>query len=232
MVPSDCASFACASTVASPERTMAMPAGGRRGDGCRGRDLHPRREGGEPGVRRLHLAPEPAEAAVAGLADALELGPDLAAADDGEPDADTLSQPWLSPIASLSRRTITASISGSSSAAAIGSMPSAAAERQRRAHVPADHRAGDHPELAAEAAERGPRPASPRRSPAGSAAPGSPGTLARRPRSSGRPRRSASRRGRGGVFFRIQQQALRRRRPPGTPRRSARPRAARRCPRA
>ena len=65
-------------------------AGGRRGDGGRGRDLHPRREGGEAGIRRLHLASEPAEAAVAGLADALELGADLAAADDGEPDADPL----------------------------------------------------------------------------------------------------------------------------------------------
>ena len=153
-------------------------AGGRRGDRGRGRDLHPGREGGEPGVRRLHLAPEPAEAAVAGLADALELGPHLAAADDGEPDADALSQPWPSPIASLSRRTITASISGSSSAATIGSMPSAARERERRAHVPADHRAGDHPQLAAEAQRQVPDLPALDRSPAGSAAPGSPGTLA------------------------------------------------------
>ena len=69
---------------------MAMPEAAAAAIGGRGRDLHPRREGGEPGVRRLHLAPEPAEAAGAGLADALELGADLAAADDGEPDADAL----------------------------------------------------------------------------------------------------------------------------------------------
>ena len=42
VVPSDCASFAWASTVASPERTMATPRGGRRGDRGRGGDLHPR----------------------------------------------------------------------------------------------------------------------------------------------------------------------------------------------
>ena len=48
----------------------------------------------EKAARRAFAAsisrPEPAEAAVAGLADALELGADLAAADDGEPDADAL----------------------------------------------------------------------------------------------------------------------------------------------
>ena len=90
VVPSDCASFACASTVASPERIMATPAAAAAATAAAVATFTRAREGGEPGVGRLHLAPEPAEAAVAGLADALELGADLAAADDGEPDADTL----------------------------------------------------------------------------------------------------------------------------------------------
>ena len=46
------------------------PAGGCRGDGGCSRDLHPCREGGDPGVGRPHLAAEAAETAVAGLADA------------------------------------------------------------------------------------------------------------------------------------------------------------------
>ena len=64
--------------------------GSRGGNGGGGRDLHPGRERGEPGVGRRHLAPEPAEAAGAGLANALEFGPDFAAADDGEPDGNAL----------------------------------------------------------------------------------------------------------------------------------------------
>jgi hypothetical protein len=75
-------------------------AGCRRGDGRRGRDLHPRREGGEPGVGRLHLATEPAEAAVAGLADAFELGAHLASADHRQPDG----HPFLSHVCLRSPR--------------------------------------------------------------------------------------------------------------------------------
>ena len=90
VVPSDCASFACASTVASPERIIATPAAAAAAMAAAVATFTRAREGGEPGVGRLHLAAEPAEAAVAGLADALELGADLAAADDGEPDADAL----------------------------------------------------------------------------------------------------------------------------------------------
>ena len=66
------------------------PGGGRGGDGGGGRDLDPARERGEPGVRRLHLAPKAAEPTGAGLADALELGADLAAADHGKTNADAL----------------------------------------------------------------------------------------------------------------------------------------------
>ena len=65
-------------------------AGRGRGDRGGGRHLHPGGEGGKLSIRRLHLAAEATEAAGAGLADPLELGPDLAAADDGEPDAHAL----------------------------------------------------------------------------------------------------------------------------------------------
>ena len=50
-------------------------------------------------------------------------------------------------------------------------------ERQAGAEVPADHRAGDHPELAAEAQREVPDLPALDGLPAGSAAPGSPGTL-------------------------------------------------------
>ena len=66
---------------------MAMPLAAAAAIAAAVAIFHPGRECGETGVRRLHLAPQPAEAAVAGFADALEFGADLATADDGEPDA-------------------------------------------------------------------------------------------------------------------------------------------------
>ncbi len=59
--------------------------GERRGSGGSG-DLQPAIEGRDAGVGGLHLPRQPPHAALAGLADALQLGPDLAAADDGEAD--------------------------------------------------------------------------------------------------------------------------------------------------
>jgi hypothetical protein len=56
------------------------------GDGSSGRHAHPAREGREPGVRRLHLAAEPSEAARPGLADTFQLGAHLPSAHGREAD--------------------------------------------------------------------------------------------------------------------------------------------------
>ena len=68
--------------------------------------------------------PKPRDAS---FAHAFQFGPDLAAADHRKPDADPLLGHLILRSVSLSRRTITASISGSSSAAATAGTPSAAA---------------------------------------------------------------------------------------------------------
>ena len=99
VVPSDCASFAWASTVARPERIIATPEAAAAAIAA-AVAIFTR---AEKAARRVFAAsisrPKPAEAAVAGLADALELGPDLAAADHGEPDADAfLSHGCLRPL--------------------------------------------------------------------------------------------------------------------------------------
>ena len=54
------------------------------------RNAHSARETGEPGIRRLHLATETAEAARAGLADTFQFGAHLSAANRGEADGHTL----------------------------------------------------------------------------------------------------------------------------------------------
>ena len=87
-------------------------------------------------------------------------------------------------------------------------MPSALGHGEGRAHVPAEHRAGDHAQLATKAADQIPDlPALRRLRPVQSCGAVGAGDL-RRPRSIGRPRRRTSRRGRGDVFFRVQDQAL------------------------
>ena len=52
------------------------------------RNSYASRECREPGIGGLHLAAEPAEAACAGLADALQFGAHLSYTDRGEADAD------------------------------------------------------------------------------------------------------------------------------------------------
>ena len=84
VVPSDWASLAWASTTCEARADHRRGTGGERRGGGGSRDLQPAIEGGDAGVGGLHLARQPPHAALARLADALQLGTDLAAADDGE----------------------------------------------------------------------------------------------------------------------------------------------------
>ena len=150
VVPSDWASFACASTVASPERTMAMP-----------------------------LAAAAAIAAAVAIFTRAEKAARRAfAASISRPNRPKPRLP-ASPTPSSSARTSRPPTTASRTLTRFSAMAVSdrlvepahhhrldlrqqlgrghrldakrGGERQRRAHVPADHRAGDDPELAAEA---------------------------------------------------------------------------------
>ena len=69
---------------------MATPAAVAAATAAAAATRHAPREAGEPRVRRLHLAAETAEAALAGFAHAFQLGAHLSPADRGEADADAL----------------------------------------------------------------------------------------------------------------------------------------------
>ena len=91
VVPSDCASFACASTGLKP-RTDHGHARRRSCDNrCSRRDPDPPRERREPGVGRLHLAAEPPEPARPGLTDTFQLSTHLSAAHGRKADANRFS---------------------------------------------------------------------------------------------------------------------------------------------
>ena len=149
----------------------------------------PRPARSRPGGRRLRAGCWPAsisrrqaaEAARPGLADAFQLGAHLAAADGREADADPLlSHRGVLRSVRSSLRTITASITGSSSATISGGDAEGVGQASAARHVPAEHRAGDARGAGRRGGRRDPRPASPPASADGSALPGSPGRPARR----------------------------------------------------
>ena len=142
-----------------------------RGDSRGGCHTDPTREAREPCVRRLHLPAETAEATLAGFAHAFQLGAHLPAADRSKADADTRFSAIGTFHLFVELGDHHRFDDGQQFGRGGGRHAERVTEREGCAQVPADDRAGQHAELAAEAADQVPdlpalmreRPVQPRR---------------------------------------------------------------------